>query len=112
MKNVFLAVVAALGLTATAAAADEFAVIGGIEYAWEAETTETTVGVEYTPAFIPGLAVTPTLTMNDVGQDFDFASAELSVAYYVTNNVNVYATVETDNDWDYEETTIGVSFQF
>jgi hypothetical protein len=112
MKNVFLATVAALGLTATAAAADELAVLGGIEYAWEAETTEVTAGVEYAPAFIGGLTITPMITMNDVGSDFDFASAELTVAYDVAKGVNVYATVESDDDFNYAETTVGLAFRF
>ena len=112
MKNVFLATVAALGLTATAAAADEFAVIGGIEYAWEAETTETTLGVEYAPAFVAGLTITPTFTMNDAGQDFGFSSADLTVAYDVAEGVNVYATVESDDDFNYAETTVGLAFRF
>jgi hypothetical protein len=112
MKNVFLAAVAALGLTATAAAADELAVIGGIEYAFEAETTEATLGLEYAPAIISGLTITPVLTMNNDGQDFDFAQAEVTVAYVIVEGVDLYATVESDVDFNYAETTVGLAFRF
>ena len=112
MKNVFLATVAALGVTATAAAADELAFIGDIEYAIEAEVSEATVGLDYAPAFINGLTITPVLTLNDDGQSFNFDQAELTVAYEVVEGVAAYATVESDIDFNYAETTVGVAFRF
>lgn len=110
MKNVFLS--AAMALTATTASAGELAILGGLEYAVEAEVTEATVGVEYAPAFVDGVTLTPVFTFNDAGQDFAFESVELTVGYAVTGAVDIYATVDADEDFDRTETTVGVSFRF
>ena len=118
MKNVFLATVATLGVTATAAFADgakapqTMTLLGSLEYAVEAETIEASVGAEFAPAFAAGLTVTPMIVLNDDGQDFDFASAEVTVAYEVLDGVSAYTTVETDDSFDYAEATIGVEFRF
>lgn len=110
MKNVFLA--AALALTATTASADTLAVIGGLEYAVEAEVTEATAGVEYAPDFLNGVTVTPVLTFNDAGQDFAFEAVAITVGYTVAAGVDIYTTVDADEDFHRTETTVGVSFRF
>lgn len=91
------------------ASAGELAVLGGVEYAIEAETFEATAGVEYATG---ALTVTPVVTLDDAAGDVDFVSAEVTVDYAVTRSVSAYATVETDADWEYEETTVGLALKF
>lgn len=112
MKNVFLATVAALGVTATAAAADELAFIGSLEHAIEADVTELVAGVEYAPTAIAGLTVTPTATFNNDAQNFDFAGVDLTVGYAVSTNVTTYVEIAADKNFSYQEATVGVAFRF
>lgn len=109
MKNIIIAAATATLLTAAAASANGLAVLGGVEYTVEAEVLEATAGVEYA---VGDLTLTPLLTLNDAAGDFEFVNAELTVGYTVSPVVGVYATVETDSDWDYAETTLGVAFRF
>ena len=108
MKNVFLA--AAIAMTTTAASAADLAFLGGLEYTVEAEVTEATVGVEYAP--IAGVTITPVLTFNDDGQDFQFESTAITLGYAVNSAVNAYVTVDADEDFNRTETTVGVAIRF
>lgn len=109
MTNTMMAAVAALTFSAAAASAGDLAYLGGLEYTVEAEAFEATAGIEYAAG---GLTLTPVLTINDATGDFEFAAADLTIGYAVATSVNVYATVEADADFDYTETTLGVSFRF
>jgi hypothetical protein len=113
MNKVLLAAVAALGLTTAAQAAD-INYFAGLEYATEAEVLETTVGAGLTfdAPYLGSLTVAPAATFNDEGTEFGFASAEVSVMYNVTAWSTAYVTVESDNDWNHAETTVGVAFNF
>jgi hypothetical protein len=108
MKTLIIAAAMSLGL-ATVSSADGLAYVAGAEYAIEAETFEVTAGVEYG---VSGFTFAPLVTLNDAGQDFDFASAELTVSYGVSANLDAYVTVESDADFDYAETTLGVALKF
>jgi hypothetical protein len=83
--------------------------VGSLEYAIEAETFEATAGMEFG---IDQWTITPVIVMNDEFGDFDFSSAELNVSYDASENVDLYITFETDADFDYAETTLGVAFRF
>lgn len=109
MKNMIIAAATAAILSATAANANDLAILGGLEYTTEAEVFEATVGVE---GALAGFTITPLLTVNDTAGDFEFTGAEVTVGYSVSTAVAVYATVEADADWDYSETTLGVSLRF
>jgi hypothetical protein len=109
MKNLIIAAITATTLTAGAASAEDLSFLAGVEYAVEAEVLEATAGVEYS---LGQLTLTPMVTLNDVGGDFDFSSAELTVSYSLTEQGTVYVTVETDDDFEYSETTLGVAFKF
>jgi hypothetical protein len=109
MKNMIIGAATAAILTATAANANDLAILGGLEYTTEAEVFEATVGVE---GALAGFTITPLLTVNDTAGDFEFTGAEVTVGYSVSTAVAVYATIEADADWDYSETTLGVSLRF
>lgn len=103
------AVVLAAGLT-TAASAQDLSFVGNAEYAFEAETFSTDFGVQYDVnnwTFVGLLNVEDTNTT-----DLSFTGLELSGAYAVNANIDLYAKLETDEDLNYEETTIGTAFKF
>jgi hypothetical protein len=52
------------------------------------------------------------MSLDNDGQDYAFAEAEFTVNYQANDAVNLYGTIETDQDFDYEETTFGVEFRF
>jgi hypothetical protein len=85
------------------------AFVGSLEYAIEADEFEATAGMEIG---IDRFTVTPTVIMNDTLGEFEFSSMELEVSYDLNENVDLYVMVETDEDFDYEETTLGVAFRF
>lgn len=109
MTNTMVAAVAALTLSTAAASANDLAFLGGLEYAVEAEVFEAAAGVEYTAG---SFILTPVLTLNDATGKFEFAAAELTAGYAITNSVNVYVTAESDSNWKRTETTLGVAFHF
>jgi hypothetical protein len=112
MKNVFLATAAAVAFTATAASAESLLpvpVMGSFEYATEAETMTLDLGTQLT---VGAIAITPLATFDDAGDTFEFTSAEVTVSYMIGNNVDLYATVEGDQDFGHAETTVGVAFSF
>jgi outer membrane cobalamin receptor len=105
-----VAIFAAFTSSATAQSFD-YSFIGSAEYSVESEVFETEIGVDF--GLTDRIVVTPMLTFNNAtNQTFDFAGAELSVNYQVNYNFDVYGRVEFDQDFDYNETVIGVSWQF
>lgn len=106
-KTLIAAAVAAL-ITNSASAAD-VGYFASAEYTIEAEVFETVTGATFA---MGKLTMTPAITLNDDGQNFDFASAGFTLAYDVTSAATAYATVETDADFHYSETTVGVAFKF
>lgn len=135
MKNVLLATVATL-LTAGTASAADLGLFGSVEYAVESETTEVVAGVDtVVDTGIGGIGLAFAVTGNNApveyeydceysqyyhsdmcstgtSQDFEFAKASLTASYDVNENAAVYATVETDDEWVYAETTVGVALNF
>lgn len=109
MKKLVLAATAAFALSATAVAASDYGVWSTAEYAIEAETFEVETGVDVS---YNNFTFTPAFTLGDVTGDFDFVSAEVTASYKVNSNFSAYATVETDSDFDYAETTVGVRVDF
>lgn len=110
MKNTITGAIAALALTSTAYA-NELSFIGETEYAFEAETFSIEAGAEYTYDRFSFSGVT--LFDNDnVSDDFEFTGIELEGGYAITNAVDAYIRLELDEDAEYDETVVGVSFKF
>jgi hypothetical protein len=110
MKTILMATAAVVAMTTFASAADRPTIIGYTEYSVEAETYEVGLGTE----FIVGdmLLISPKMVSFGTSEDFTFDHAEVKASYGVNGNVDVYAKVTTDADFNYAETTVGVSFQF
>lgn len=110
MKKLLVLTAALFAATAGVAAADDLSFLGKAEYAFEAVTFETKLGVQYDIdnwSFV-GLAVVEDTATTDL----EFTGLELTGAYAVNANIDVYAIVEFDEDLDYTETTIGTAFKF
>ena len=108
MKTTILAATLAL-TTAGAASAQDYTVFGTAEYAVEADTFEIGVGADI---YVGDFTFTPALYADRVADENDLNRAELTVAYQINGNWAAYATVETDRDWDYAETTFGTRVEF
>lgn len=111
MKNTLLAAAAVLGLTATVASAESLLpvpVIGSLEYAFEADVASMDLGTRI------DLGVVTLTPMINAAYDTDlrFTGAELTASYLITEGLDVYATIESDSEWEYSEFTIGMSFSF
>lgn len=110
MKSIMLAT-AALAMTATVAtAADRPTIVGYSEYAVEAETFELGTGAEFIVA--DRLIVTPTVIGFGTTDDFNFDRLEVKASYGLSENVDLYGKIKTDDELNYSETVIGASFQF
>lgn len=109
MKTFITAAATATLLSATAAYADGLTIVGGAEYALEAETLEATTGFEYN---IGGLMVSPVATIGDITGDVGFAGLELTAEYEVISNITAGVVVDLDQDFEYTETTFGIAFRF
>jgi len=108
MKTMILA--SALVLGTSAAYADGFGVNGYGEYAFEAEGFEFGVGVTYEVDVFTLYADTVFTKPNDV--EFDLDEVIFGVDYAIDENIGLYTEVEFDNDFDYQEAVIGLSFEF
>ena len=110
MKNVFAAIAVFLGMT-TASFAQDVGFVGYGEYAFEAEVFETGVGMEF--GFYDRLVITPTLTANYTEADgLEFAGADITADYTLNETVGLYATLAADSDLEYQDFTVGASFNF
>ena len=106
-----LTTVAMATVLSTAAFADSLDIegFGVAEYELEADVVTTTVGADFG---VDRWTFTPAIALDNDGQDYAFAEAEFTVNYQANDAVNLYGTIETDQDFDYEETTFGVEFRF
>lgn len=110
MKNTITAAAMALAFTSTAQA-NELSFIGETEYAFEADTFAVEAGAEY--AYDRFVFSGVVLADNDnVSDDFEFTGVELEGGYALTNSVDTYVRLELDDDIEYDETVVGVSFKF
>jgi hypothetical protein len=108
MKNLIAAAI--IATSATAAHADGLMFSGYAEYAVEAEAFEFNIGTNYNINRID-LFVDADFTKT-VGNDFAFDNLEIGAAYYLTDNASVYGLVRMDEDFEYDDAVIGVSFFF
>lgn len=110
MKNTMFGAIAALGLSVSAAYANDLAFIGETEYAIEAEVFTLEGGAEYS---ISDFTFSGVAQFEDTqNADFDFTGVELEAGYALTESVTAYVRVETDDDLEYDETVVGASFRF
>jgi hypothetical protein len=110
MKNIIAAAFAVLGLGISGANAENFNFIGQAEYAIEAQSFSLEAGVEYTYDRFRATAVTNFGSSQYT--DFDFAGLEIEVGYSVSQNLELYFRVETDDGLNYEEAVIGLNVRF
>ena len=109
MKTLIIATAMAASLS-TSAFAGGLTFGGSAEYQVEAEKFETTVGAAYG---MGDITVAPAVTLYYTSADeLTFDSVEVTVSYTLTENLAVYGTVEADSDFDYQEATVGVAFNF
>lgn len=94
----------------TAVYAEAPSVLGYAEYAVEAEQFEFGLGTQLIIA--EGVTVTPMVIGTDASGAFELESAEVSIRYGLSNGAYLYTVLETDADFGYAETTVGVSFNF
>lgn len=110
MKNFVFSAIAALGLS-TAAFAGDLDFVGETEYAIEAEVLSFEAGGEYTHDMFRLTGVTQFDT-NNIDDDIEFTGVELEAGYTLTENVEAYVRLETDDDLSYDEAVVGASFRF
>ena len=110
MKNLLAATAAVLALSGTAVVAGDLDVLGNAEYAFEAETLGVDVGAEYLTGDFRVTTMFEFVDTNATSFEFDMFSVE--VGYAVSDAVEAYVRVETDEDFDYEDVFIGASVRF
>lgn len=112
--NTFAIAAAASIFAASSAYAADVTVFGNTEYQIEAERVESNLGLSYG---IQNWTFTPLMTLDYTDADnLEFDGAELSISYQFVNKDKVeasaYIRVEADEDFDYSETAVGVSYSF
>ena len=109
MKNLALAAITVFGLS-TAAYADGLSFGGSVEYQVEAEKFEATIG---TAVSMGAITLSPEVTAYYTeAEDISFDGMDLTASYMMSATTELYATVETDADLEYEEVSVGVAFTF
>lgn len=112
--NKFAIAAAALLLSTSALYADGLSLLGNSEYQFEAERLETNLGLQYD---LGAWSFAPIATIDYTDADgLDFDGAELTVSYTILDgdsaSVAAYLRVEADDNFEYDETALGVSFSF
>ena len=110
MKNLVLAAAAALAFTAGAASADGLGFGGYGEYAFEAEAFELGLNASYEINSLTLMTEAVFTKPNAV--EFGFEEVTVGATFAVHGNVDLYGKVAFDEDFDYNETTVGVAFKF
>jgi hypothetical protein len=110
MKSVMIATAALVAMTSFAVAAERPTILGYSEYAVEAETFELGAGAEF---IVNDRLIVKTMVVGfGTDEDFQFDRLELNTSYGINENVDLYGKLETDEDLNYSETTLGVALQF
>ena len=104
-----LALAGAFAVLSSAAMAEDFSVIGNTEYAVEAAEINTNIGVE---VIFGNLIVSPLLNISGSTDSIGFAGVELNAIYAVNSTMNLYGKIEADDEFGYDEATVGVAFRF
>jgi len=122
MKKYLFGAVAALSFTSAAYAgemlsysgetANGFDFVGEGSYAFEAENFRLDAGGEY--VWNDFVRVTGVLQFDDdnASDNFEYSGASLQGAMTVVDDVEGFLRVDFDDDFDHDETTLGVSFRF
>jgi|TARA_B110000977_G_C10767814_1_gene373399 hypothetical protein len=109
MKNVILAAIG-VTLSTTASFAEGIGFGGNVNYQVEAQTFETNVGATYT---MGQMTFSPLMTASySSANDLEFEGMDFTAAYALNPSMRLYATVEADGDLTYDETTVGLAFNF
>ena len=107
MNKLMLALIASIA--AAPVAAQDVSIWAELEYAAEAQTLETTLGADFN---VSSFTITPSLIADDKSGDFDFTSAEIEAAYSINSNVDAFVRLESDEDFNYDESVFGVALRF
>jgi len=109
MKTTLLSL-AAVAMASTASADDALSFNSGVEYSVEGNSFDAYLGSTY---YIGSLALTGDLLfIKPTASDIEFDAATLGITYYVNSNVDVYTTVEFDDQLGYSDTVVGATFTF
>ena len=108
MKTIITALT--MMMAATVANAEGLFVQGHTEYAIEADTFEVGLGTGYEYKALEVSVYGDFVKLDNF--DLEFDSVEVAVSYDLTDNVNLYTSVEFDENLDYTETTAGLAFRF
>lgn len=110
MKKIMLATVAAFAFVGAASAGTlSYSAYG--EYAVEAKTVETGVGVAYLTDNNFEFSA-DVVTLDTPEMSFDLDHVDLGVSYAVSVNGDIYATVTLDDELHYNETVVGIKLNF
>jgi len=111
MKKILIAAAVAVFATVGAASAQDYAIVGSSEWAIEAKTLETNVGVDF---YVNDFTFTPSVDVDytSATKNMAFTGVNFNVGYAVSDQSTVYLKVEADRDFKYEEAYVGVSFKF
>lgn len=90
-------------------ATSDWDIVGDVNYAFESETFSTSIGLQYTSLNWSAVGILNAEHKND---HFTFEGTEFGALYNLTTTTDVYGLISLDDDWRYEETTVGVSFRF
>ena len=107
MKKLMISTVFATLLGSAASAG--VAITGYTEYAVEAQEVTLNVGTELSVASI---AVSPSLDFTYADSNGDFSGVNLDASYALTDSMSAYVEVDFNSDVEYDEATVGVSFNF
>lgn len=111
MKNMITA--AAIALATTPAYAGGLVdVIGTVDYLVEADDIETTVGVEHRMSEKYILTAVAESTLDLGSSNLTLDATKFAVQRNVNKNVAVYSMVALDDNFEYEELTLGLGFRF
>ena len=113
MKNVLLATAAVFGFAGAAAAEGSLLpvpVMGAAEYSIENETMDFDLG---TSIVFGQFAISPNANMSwSDANSFTFDGVDLIGTYMLGGNIDLYAGIEMDGDFEHTDTVVGVAFNF
>lgn len=84
-------------------------VAGSVEYNIETESLDVEVGPTVSVWLVD---ITPTVSASYTNSDLTFNGVDVEVLYPVAYGLDAYVTVSTDNDFNYNDATVGIAFKF
>lgn len=117
-----LSIAAAAIVAASAASAADFAVLGqtvsvGAEVDSNYNTGTEDFAIDFTPeagfnAWGVDFTAETTIDVLKINEGDVFQGVDFEAGYSLTNNLRAYGKVGTDSDFEFGDTTVGVTFSF